>query len=55
MFAAASAALIASTGIAVLLGAALERYLSELPLKLLAGSGFVAIGSWMIVGHFQPN
>ena len=55
VFAAASAALIASTGIAVLLGAALERYLSELPLKLLAGSGFVAIGSWMIVGHFQPN
>lgn len=55
VFLAASAALIASTGIAVLLGLAAERWLSVLPLKLIAGGGFVLIGVWMIVGHIQGS
>ena len=52
VFIAASAALVASTAIAVMLGAAAERYLSFLPLKLVAGFGFVAIGAYLVVEHF---
>ena len=55
VFFAASGALIASTGIAILLGLAAERWLSVLPLKLIAGFGFVLIGIWMIIGHVQGN
>ena len=53
VFAAASAALVASTGIAVLLGMAAERWMTALPLKLLAGTGFIAIGIWMVVEHLR--
>ena len=50
---AAAAALVLSTGLAVLLGVAAERYLSVLPLKLIAGGGFVTIGLWTIWDHLQ--
>jgi len=53
VFLAAVTALATSTGIAVVLGAAAERWLTMLPLKLIAGLGFLVIGIWMIVGHFQ--
>lgn len=53
VFAAASSALIASTAAAVLLGAAADKFLSELPLKLLAGLGFAAIGVLMVIDHFR--
>ncbi|MEQ8355459.1 MAG: TMEM165/GDT1 family protein [Kiloniellaceae bacterium] len=53
VFAAAAAALVLSTGLAVLLGVAAERYLSVLPLKLIAGGGFVTIGLWTIWDHLQ--
>jgi putative Ca2+/H+ antiporter (TMEM165/GDT1 family) len=53
VFVAASAALVASTAIAVLLGAAAERYLAFLPLKLIAGFGFVAIGAYLVIEHFS--
>lgn len=52
VFAAASAALVASTAIAVLLGALAERYLAMVPLKLIAGAGFCLIGGLMIAEHF---
>ena len=55
VFFAASAALVASTFIAVLLGSAAEKWLAVFPLKLIAGIGFVAIGSWTIYGHFSGN
>ena len=48
VFAAASGALVLSTALAVALGVAAERYLAMLPLKLLAGAGFVAIGLWTL-------
>ncbi len=54
VFAAASAALIASSAAAVLLGAAADRYLTALPLKLLAGLGFIAIGGLLIAEHMRP-
>lgn len=53
VFAAASAALMASTAIAVLAGAAAERYFAALPLKLLAGLGFIAIGAALAFEHFR--
>lgn len=53
VFLAASAALVASTAIAVALGAAAERWLSMVPLKLIAGAGFIAIGVWTLVSHFR--
>lgn len=53
VFAAASLALVASSAIAVLLGSLAERYLTMVPLKLIAGLGFVAIGGWMIFEHMR--
>ncbi len=53
VFAAAAGALIASTAIAVGLGALAERHLAQLPLKLIAGIGFVLIGAWTIWSHFR--
>ncbi|SDG50405.1 TMEM165/GDT1 family protein [Roseospirillum parvum] len=52
VFLAASLALIAATGLAVGLGVLAERYLAALPLKLLAGLGFVVIGALTIRAHF---
>lgn len=52
VFLAASAALAASTGLAVLLGGAAGKHLAAAPLKLVAGVGFIAIGAWMVAGHF---
>lgn len=53
VFTAASSALIASTALAVLMGAAADRYFNQLPLKLLAGLGFVVIGVLMVIDHFK--
>ena len=53
VFFAASAALILSTGLAVLIGNLGARYLDMLPLKLFAGLGFIAIGIWSLFEHFN--
>ncbi|MEZ5895186.1 MAG: TMEM165/GDT1 family protein [Parvularculaceae bacterium] len=53
VFAAASAALVVSTAVAVALGAAAERYLAFMPLKLIAGLGFVVIGGFLVFEHFS--
>jgi putative Ca2+/H+ antiporter (TMEM165/GDT1 family) len=53
VFAAAGSALLASTAIAVLLGTLAERHLAVLPLKLIAGIGFLAIGAWTLFEHFR--
>lgn len=55
VFIAASAALILSSGLAVLLGTAAEKWLAFLPLKLIAGAGFVIIGLWTIYGHYAAT
>ena len=54
VFLAASAALIASTALAVMLGMMADRFLGGLPLKLIAGIGFIAIGVWTVWDHFRP-
>ena len=53
VFAAASAALVASSAMAVLLGVAAERWLGMIPLKLIAGIGFILIGLWTVAEHFR--
>ncbi|MFQ5619397.1 MAG: TMEM165/GDT1 family protein [Rhodospirillales bacterium] len=53
VFFAAASALVLSTGIAVLAGNLASRYLEMLPLKMIAGIGFVAIGGWLLVEHFR--
>lgn len=52
VFAAASLALMTSTALAVGAGVLADRWLSFLPLKLIGGMGFIAIGLWMTVEHF---
>ncbi len=53
VFAAASVALVVSTAIAVLLGSFAAKYLEMIPVKLLAGAGFMIIGGWNIFEHFR--
>jgi putative Ca2+/H+ antiporter (TMEM165/GDT1 family) len=55
VFLAASAALVASTGLAVLIGHQAARYLDILPIKLIAGLGFVAIGVWFVIEHLRQS
>lgn len=53
VFAAATAALIASSAIAVSLGSAAQQQLAAFPLKLISGIAFTLIGAWMIFCHFR--
>lgn len=55
VFSAAALALVAATGLAVMLGAAAEPWLSFLPLKLFAGAGFVLIGGYPVFDHFTKG
>ncbi len=52
VFFAAASALVAATAIAVLLGKFAQAYLAMIPLELIAGLGFIAIGVWTVWGHF---
>jgi len=51
VFLAAAGALCLSTAIAVLLGHVAGQYLTRVPLKLIAGIGFVAIGLWTLYDY----
>lgn len=53
VFVASSLALVASSALAVLAGTFAAKYLAGVPLKLIAGIGFVAIGGWSIIEHFR--
>ena len=55
VFMAAALALVASTAVAVALGTMAERYLTMVPLKLVAGVGFVLIGLWTVYGHVNGS
>ncbi len=55
VFFGASLALIAATAMAVIAGHAASAYLSGLPLKLIAGIGFIAIGCWSVFEHFSAS
>jgi len=53
VFAVAASALVASTGLAVAVGHLAGRHLEGLPLPLIAGACFIALGVWTIAGHFR--
>lgn len=53
IFLAAASALVLSTGIAVALGSFGSHYLQAIPLKLIAGVGFIGLGVWTLVDHFR--
>ena len=55
VFAASASALVLSSAIAVLLGAVASKYLAALPLKLIAGVGFIAIGFLTVIEHFRAG
>ncbi len=46
IFFAASLALILTSAIGVMAGAAISQYISERTLRYVAGTGFIAIGVW---------
>lgn len=53
VFLAAAGALVLSTAVAVALGTWGAKYLEAVPLKLIAGVGFIAIGGWTVFDHFK--
>jgi putative Ca2+/H+ antiporter (TMEM165/GDT1 family) len=52
VFLASSCALTVSSGIAVLAASMAERYLTQIPLKLVSGSLFLVLGSWTLFDYF---
>ena len=55
IFLACASALVASAAIAVALGSVAAHRLEGMPLQLIAGLGFIAIGVWTIYGHFSGS
>jgi putative Ca2+/H+ antiporter (TMEM165/GDT1 family) len=55
VFAAAAGALCLSTALAVVCGNLGGQYLTRVPLKLIAGIGFIVIGLWTVYGHFRAG
>lgn len=53
VFIATAGALVAAAGLAVLVGSAGARYLEFVPLKLIAGIGFILLGLWQLFEHFK--
>lgn len=53
VFAATSVALVTSSALAVLLGHYISAYMNAVPIKLLAGIGFMLIGGWIVFEHFK--
>lgn len=53
VFLAAAGALVLASALAVLAGQVAGRFLETVPLKLIAGLSFVAIGAWTIAEHFR--
>ncbi|MGB9712098.1 MAG: TMEM165/GDT1 family protein [Dissulfurimicrobium sp.] len=48
VFVGASLALTLASAVGVLAGDAVSQYVSEKPLRLMAATGFIAIGAWML-------
>jgi putative Ca2+/H+ antiporter (TMEM165/GDT1 family) len=53
VFLAAAAALVASTAIAVVAGSTLSHYVNTRHLSIVAGVGFIAIGTWTLWGALR--
>lgn len=55
VFVAASLALTAASGIAILAAGLAERHLSQIPLKLVSGIIFLMLGAWTLFDHFRQT
>jgi putative Ca2+/H+ antiporter (TMEM165/GDT1 family) len=53
VFAASAGALVLSSAMAVTVGTAASQYLAALPLKPIAGLGFMLIGAWTILQYYR--
>jgi len=53
VFIAAAGALCLSTAIAVFIGSMGAEYLKRVPLNLIAGLGFLALGVWTLIGYWR--
>jgi len=53
VFAASAGALVLGAALSVALGALASRFLAGVPLKLIAGIGFLAIGAWTLTDYFR--
>ena len=51
VFAGASLALTTATGIGVLIGAEIDRFVSRSMLRIVAGIGLIAIGLWTLLAQ----
>jgi putative Ca2+/H+ antiporter (TMEM165/GDT1 family) len=55
IFCAAALALVIASGIAVILGYALSKYINPKILSWVAGIGFILIGIWSILKAINPS
>lgn len=55
VFVASASALVLGSAISVLIGAYGGRWLENLPLKLLAGIGFIVIGVWSLFQYYRGD
>jgi putative Ca2+/H+ antiporter (TMEM165/GDT1 family) len=53
VFAASAGALVLGAAISVIFGSIAGRWLDHIPLKLIAGIGFIAIGGFSIVQYYR--
>jgi len=53
VFAASASALVLGCALTVVVGTAAGRYLHGVPLKPIAGFGFIAIGVWTLVEYYR--
>ncbi len=53
VFAASAGALVLSSAVAVGVGSAAGQYLTALPLKPIAGIGFILIGIWTLIEFYR--
>jgi putative Ca2+/H+ antiporter (TMEM165/GDT1 family) len=53
VFVASAAALVLGAAVSVALGAFGGRWLQSVPLKLLAGIGFIVIGAWSLLQYYR--
>lgn len=53
VFAASAGALALGAAVSVIIGTTASRFLEHVPLKLIAGVGFILIGAWTLVQHYR--
>jgi putative Ca2+/H+ antiporter (TMEM165/GDT1 family) len=53
VFLACGGALLLSAAVATFLGTVASRYLTGVPLKLIAGIGFMVIGAWTVFQYYR--